>query len=150
MKISSLMIVSAFSLASILACGNKKADRKVPAEETLVAQESLIDQIYGEEGDDTSFPVTVLADETAADGSRHISARPSGVCSSQIDVVVKDGVIQEVVFTGGCPGNTHGVSVLVKGMKVQEAVSKLEGIDCGGRGTSCPDQLSKVLKLFLR
>ena len=144
------MIISAFSLASLLACGNKKADKKVSAEETVAAQESLIDQIYGEEEDDSAYPITVLADKKAEDGSRHISARPSGVCSSQIDVTVKDGVIQNVTFTGGCPGNTHGVSVLVKGMKVDEAVSKLEGIDCGGRGTSCPDQLSKVLKLFLR
>lgn len=96
------------------------------------------------------FEIRVIADSVNPDGSRTVSALPcADVCSSQIDVTVKDGVIIEVVFTGGCPGNTTGVANLVKGMTVKEAVARMDGIDCGGRGTSCPDQLTRVLKLFL-
>ena len=55
-------------------------------------------------------------------------------------------VTKSVKFNGGCNGNTQGVAALVKGMKVDEAISRLKGIDCGGRGTSCPDQLAKALE----
>lgn len=72
-----------------------------------------------------------------------------GVCSRQISVEINDGIIESVRFIGGCSGNTQGISALVKGMKVGEAISRLEGIDCGGRGTSCPDQLAKALKQAL-
>ncbi|MCI5752449.1 MAG: TIGR03905 family TSCPD domain-containing protein [Oscillospiraceae bacterium] len=72
---------------------------------------------------------------------------PRGVCSRQITVELSDdGVIENVRFLGGCNGNTQGVSVLCKGLKAEDAVDKLSGIDCGGRGTSCPDQLSLALK----
>ena len=54
--------------------------------------------------------------------------------------------VKSVKFNGGCNGNTQGVAALVKGMKVDEAISRLKGIDCGGRGTSCPDQLAKALE----
>ena len=93
--------------------------------------------------------IKVLSDVTDANGVRTINVEPSDVCSVRIGVSVKDGVILDVTFTGGCPGNTTGVSRLVAGMKVTDAIKKLEGIDCGGKGTSCPDQLSKALKLFL-
>lgn len=72
-----------------------------------------------------------------------------GTCSRFINVSVEDGIVKNVQFLGGCHGNTQGVAALTQGMKVEEAISKLKGIDCGGRGTSCPDQLAKALELFL-
>ncbi|MGN0693105.1 MAG: TIGR03905 family TSCPD domain-containing protein [Oscillospiraceae bacterium] len=72
---------------------------------------------------------------------------PRGVCSRQITIELSnDGVIENVRFLGGCNGNTQGVSVLCRGLKAEDAIDKLSGIDCGGRGTSCPDQLSLALK----
>lgn len=78
-----------------------------------------------------------------------INYTPRGVCSRNITIEVNDGIIDSVKFTGGCNGNTQGVSALVKGMKVTEAIEKLEGINCNGKGTSCPDQLAKALKQAL-
>lgn len=72
--------------------------------------------------------------------------RTRGVCSQAIEYEVQDGVVHNVKFIGGCSGNTQGVAALVEGMKVNEVISRLEGINCGGRGTSCPDQLAKALK----
>lgn len=70
-----------------------------------------------------------------------------GTCSKLISIEVDDdNRIAEVVFVGGCHGNTQGVAALVKGMDIDEAVRRLEGIDCHGKGTSCPDQLAKALK----
>ncbi len=70
-----------------------------------------------------------------------------GTCSRAIEVVVDDAsVIQSVRFVGGCSGNTQGVAALVKGMTVADAISRLEGIKCGPRPTSCPDQLATALK----
>lgn len=71
---------------------------------------------------------------------------PSGVCSRMIEVEIEDDVIVECKFIGGCSGNTQGVSRLVKGMDAYEAIERLQGINCGGRGTSCPDQLANALK----
>ena len=71
--------------------------------------------------------------------------KTQGTCSSRIDLELEDGVIQSVVFTGGCNGNLKGISALVKGMPAQEAIEKLQGTTCGGKNTSCPDQLSKAL-----
>lgn len=70
---------------------------------------------------------------------------PTGVCSSGIDIEVKDGIIESVKFTGGCNGNTQGVAALCIGMSVDDAISRLSGIKCGMKGTSCPDQLAKAL-----
>ena len=75
-----------------------------------------------------------------------INYTPRGVCSRNITIEVTDGIIDSVKFMGGCHGNTQGVAALVKGMKVTEAIEKLEGINCNGKGTSCPDQLAKALK----
>lgn len=72
-----------------------------------------------------------------------------GTCSKMITVTIEENKIKHVQFYGGCHGNTQGVAALVKGMSVQEAINKLKGIDCGGQGTSCPDQLSKALEAFL-
>lgn len=69
-----------------------------------------------------------------------------GTCSTAIDIEVKDGRIESVAFTGGCNGNLQGISALVKGMMVEEAISRLKGIRCGFKNTSCPDQLAKALE----
>lgn len=74
-----------------------------------------------------------------------ITFQPQGVCSKQIIIDVEDGIINNVKFVGGCSGNTQGVGALAKGMKVEEVVERLQGIRCGARPTSCPDQLSKAL-----
>lgn len=78
------------------------------------------------------------------------SYRPTGVCSTMIDLELEDGVIQSVQFTGGCNGNLQGISRLVAGMSAQEAIEKLQGIRCGWKPTSCPDQLSKALTAALK
>ena len=76
-----------------------------------------------------------------------VNYTPVGVCSKHITIEINDdGRIEEVRFLGGCNGNTQGVAALVKGMKAEEAVKRLEGISCNGRGTSCPDQLANALK----
>lgn len=74
------------------------------------------------------------------------SYKTSGTCSKEITFDVIDGKIYNVKFKGGCPGNTLGVASLVEGRDVNEVIKLLEGINCAGRGTSCPDQLSKALK----
>ena len=72
--------------------------------------------------------------------------KPSGVCSRLIHVELDGDKIANVEFVGGCAGNTAGISSLVKGMEVDEVIARLKGTDCGGRGTSCPDQLAKALE----
>lgn len=72
--------------------------------------------------------------------------QPKGVCSQKIDFDIVDGKVTNVKFLGGCNGNTQGICRLVEGMEVQEVISRLEGIQCGFKGTSCPDQLAKALK----
>ena len=74
------------------------------------------------------------------------SFRTSGTCASMIDVEVEDGVIIDVGFSGGCEGNLTGVSRLVTGMQVNDAIERLRGITCGRKSTSCPDQLAKALE----
>ena len=74
------------------------------------------------------------------------SYEPKGVCSMQMNIEVEDNIIKSVEIIGGCAGNTQGVSVLVAGMNIDEAIKRLKGIDCRGRGTSCPDQLAKALE----
>ena len=70
-----------------------------------------------------------------------------GTCSRAIEITVNDeSIIESVKFIGGCSGNTQGVAALVKGMSVDEAISRLSGIKCGPRPTSCPDQLATALK----
>lgn len=75
-----------------------------------------------------------------------IDFTPTGVCSRRILIEVEDGIVGDVRFTGGCNGNAQGVGALVKGMKVEDVITRLEGINCGGKGTSCPAQLAKALK----
>jgi len=75
-----------------------------------------------------------------------ITYKPQGTCSSLIEIDVEDGIINEVIYTGGCPGNLLAIGELVRGMKVSEAIEKLEGIRCGHKKTSCADQLAQALK----
>ena len=97
------------------------------------------------EGEDFS----IVKDELV-DGVRYVVAAPSSiVCSKRIDIEIKDDVIQKVVYTRGCDGNAKGIGALIKGMKVDEAIRRLEGITCGKRPTSCPDQLACALKEVL-
>ena len=79
----------------------------------------------------------------------HINYKTQGVCSRSIDIDVEDGVITQVKFNGGCAGNTQGVASLLRGMTVEDAIERLEGIRCGFKPTSCPDQLAKALKKHL-
>ena len=72
--------------------------------------------------------------------------KTKGTCSTAIDIEVNDGSIESVQFTGGCNGNLKGICALVKGMRVEDAIEKLEGIRCGMKPTSCPDQLAQALK----
>lgn len=71
---------------------------------------------------------------------------PRGVCSRMIEVEIEDDVIVSCKFLGGCSGNTQGVAKLVVGMDANDAIERLKGINCGGRGTSCPDQLANALE----
>ncbi len=76
--------------------------------------------------------------------------KTKGTCAREIKFSVKnDNTLTAVEFVGGCAGNTQGVAKLIEGMDIHEAISRLEGIQCGSKGTSCPDQLSKALKLYL-
>ena len=72
--------------------------------------------------------------------------RPQGVCSQLIEIETEGNIIQDVRFTGGCNGNLQGISALLKGMTVENAIDRLSGIRCGFKDTSCPDQLAKALK----
>lgn len=73
---------------------------------------------------------------------------PKGVCSREINFEIENNIIKSVEFEGGCSGNTQGISKLVIGMSVDECISRLEGIHCGFRPTSCPDQLATALKQY--
>ncbi|MCI6973481.1 MAG: TIGR03905 family TSCPD domain-containing protein [Clostridiales bacterium] len=72
--------------------------------------------------------------------------RPKGVCSQLMEIDVEDGIIEKVVVKGGCSGNLQGISSLLVGMKAEDAIARMEGIRCGFKDTSCPDQLAKALK----
>ena len=71
---------------------------------------------------------------------------PKGVCSRQIEIEVENGIVKSLKVIGGCNGNLQGISRLVEGMKVEEVIARLKGIDCGGKGTSCPDQIARALE----
>lgn len=72
--------------------------------------------------------------------------RPKGVCSQLMKLDVEDGVVRSLEVLGGCDGNLHGISRLVAGMQVEDVIRRLEGIRCGRKPTSCPDQLAQALK----
>ena len=77
---------------------------------------------------------------------RILEYKPNGVCSSKMIIKVNGDIIESVNIVGGCPGNSTGISRLCTGRKLDEVIDALSGIDCRGRGTSCPDQLSKALE----
>ena len=74
------------------------------------------------------------------------SYEPKGVCSMQMNIEVEENIVKSVEIIGGCAGNTQGIAALVAGMNIDEAIKRLKGIDCRGRGTSCPDQLAMALE----
>ncbi|MGL5677759.1 MAG: TIGR03905 family TSCPD domain-containing protein [Cellulosilyticaceae bacterium] len=76
--------------------------------------------------------------------------KTSGVCAKEILFEIEDNKIKEVSFVNGCDGNTTGVAILAKGMDVNEVIARLRGIDCRGRGTSCPDQLAQALENYMK
>lgn len=77
-----------------------------------------------------------------------IEYTPQGVCSKKIEIEIENNIIKNITFIAGCSGNAQGVAALAKGMDVKEVISRLKGIDCKGKGTSCPDQLSKALEAY--
>ena len=77
-----------------------------------------------------------------------VTYTPRGVCSRQMTVEAEDGVIKAVQVMGGCDGNLQGIMSLLQGMPVEQAISRLEGIRCGMKGTSCPDQLAQALRML--
>ena len=79
-----------------------------------------------------------------------ITYRPRGVCSRLMEIEVEDGKIASVSVTGGCDGNLKGISSLLKGMAVDEAIRRMQGIRCGGKATSCTDQLAIALSQYQR
>lgn len=76
------------------------------------------------------------------------SYKTNGTCSVKVNFDVTDGIVSDVSFVGGCNGNLKGISSLVEGMRVDEVIDRLEGIRCGFKQTSCPDQLASALKKF--
>lgn len=77
------------------------------------------------------------------------SFTPHGVCSAKIDFEIEDGIVKNIRFTRGCNGNTQGIARLAEGMRATEVIKRLKGTDCGGRGTSCPDQLALAIEAAL-
>lgn len=75
--------------------------------------------------------------------------KTQGTCSREIELEMKDGKIADIRFTGGCNGNLQGLSALVKGQSPEEVITKLRGIKCGNKETSCPDQLARALEEML-
>ena len=77
-----------------------------------------------------------------------IEYMPRGVCSRKMTIDIEDGIIRSVQVDGGCSGNLQGISRLVEGMPVEEAISRMSGIRCGWKNTSCPDQMAQALKQY--
>ena len=77
------------------------------------------------------------------------TVRPTGVCAMEISFDMEDGILKNVNFRGGCSGNTQGVARLCEGRNAKEVLQVLDGIKCGFKGTSCPDQLAKAIKKAL-
>lgn len=96
------------------------------------------------------YDITPINDRTIGDVRIITIATCNAVCCASIGIAVEGDTIRQVEFNGGCHGNTQGIGALLPGMKVADAIERLEGIDCHGKGTSCPDQLAKALKLFLK
>lgn len=83
------------------------------------------------------------------DGIDVVRYQPEGVCSKLMQIKIKDNIITDFETVGGCSGNLRGIGSLVKGMNINEVITRLQGLPCGSRPTSCPDQLSKALNLYI-
>ena len=83
------------------------------------------------------------------DGVDVVKYLPQGVCSKMMQIRVKDNIILDAEFIGGCAGNLSGIGMLVRGMNIEEVIKRMSGIPCGSKPTSCPDQLSKALSAYL-
>ena len=79
-----------------------------------------------------------------------VQYQPKGVCCKMMQMRIKDDIIQDVEFVGGCNGNLSGIGILIKGMNINDIVQKLSGLHCGSRPTSCPDQLTKGIEAYLK
>ena len=84
------------------------------------------------------------------DGIDVVQYQPKGVCAKMMQFRIKEDVIQDVEFVGGCNGNLSGIGVLVRGMNINDIIPKLSGLPCGSRPTSCPDQLTKALEAYIK
>lgn len=73
---------------------------------------------------------------------------PKGTCSKKFIMDIENNIIKDITIEHGCNGNLKGIKNLITGMNIDDVISKLEGIDCNGKGTSCPDQISKALIAF--
>lgn len=78
-----------------------------------------------------------------------VQYQPSGVCCKMMQIRIKNDIIEDIEFTGGCNGNLSGIGMLIRGMNINEIIPKLQGIPCGKRPTSCPDQLTKGLAAYI-
>jgi len=84
------------------------------------------------------------------DGFDVVQYQPRGVCAKMMQFRIKENIIEDVEFVGGCNGNLRGISILVKGMHINDVIPKLSGLPCGSRPTSCPDQLTKGLEAYIQ
>lgn len=91
----------------------------------------------------------IVKSELLENGMRYTAGQPEGVCSYLMEVITEGDTIRQVRVTGGCDGNLQGISRLVVGQKIEDVVERVEGIDCNGKGTSCPDQLSQLLQYIV-
>ena len=94
------------------------------------------------------FDVTLISDKSEGGIRKASFLTCEAVCSSQIDIELEGHTLKSVRYTGGCNGNLQGIGALVAGMNKDEVIERLSGINCKGRGTSCPDQLSRALKML--
>ena len=92
------------------------------------------------------FEVIKISDERAGDVRKASFRTCEAVCSEQMDIELEGDVIRSIRYTKGCHGNTQGIAALCAGMKKDEVIARLRGIDSKGRGTSCPDQLARALE----
>ena len=88
-------------------------------------------------------------EQTAPQEKMEVSLKPRGVCSRSITMDLEDGIVRNIRFTGGCPGNTVGLARMLEGMEAEEVVRRLKGVRCGFKSTSCPDQLACGLEAVL-
>ena len=94
------------------------------------------------------FEVKLISNEVEGSVRKASFQTCDVVCSKQIDIELEGEVVRSVRYTGGCHGNTQGIGALVEGMTKADVIARLEGINCKGRGTSCPDQLARALKML--